>query len=170
MIGLWNRFDALALETVDGFVLHLQNVFRIHYTTAVTVFCLGATIVSALAGLAVFQGRFEWMRTPAAIIWLVLIGYLVHRFRTSYWRDRRYWNEECEAYWSAFADGFRRRTAAWRPMLLILPTITSATAVFDLLAGRPLVALTTIVAHFLPFVPMLLIVYAMCAPPRPVIR
>jgi hypothetical protein len=132
MIGYWKRFDEFCLETVDGFVLHLQSAFRIHYTTAVTAFCLGAITISALAGIVIFHGRFEWMRVPATVIWVSMIGFLVHRFRITYWRDRKYWNEECERYWSSFATGLRRRTAGWRPMLLI--------------------------------------VYAMCALPRPAVR
>lgn len=167
MIAAWKKFDELCLDAMDDFVVHLQAVFRIGYTTAVTGFCLGALAVAALAGVGSFRGAFEWMRTPASFVWIVLAVLMVVSFSRTYWRDGRNWGGAQREYWRRFAYGMRRRTEIGRPVLLLLPLLASATVPLDLASGRFLPALTTIVWNFLPFVTLLLIVYALCAPPRP---
>lgn len=166
MIAAWKRFDRLCLDAMDDFVVHLQSVFRIGYTSAVTGFCLCALAVAALAGVASFRGSFEWMRAPASVVWSVLALFMVASFSRTYWRDGRNWGAAQSDYWRRFAHGLRRRTEIGRPVLLMLPLFACATVPLDLADGRLLPALRTVVWSYLPFVTLLLIVYALCAPPR----
>lgn len=167
MSNLWIRIDQLCLETMDDFVAHLQSAFRLHYTTAVTGFSLGAAFVSALAGISMFRGSYEWMRLPASLFWAVLIALLIRWFARSYWRDRQRWNFDREMYWFAFAVGLKRRTRILRMVYCLLPLAMSLSAISDLAEGRFDLAARTIAGNIATFTPMLMLVCALCSPPRP---
>lgn len=168
MIHFWKKIDAFWLETVDGFVVHLQSVFRTNYATTVSLFSLAAATVSALGGIAIFRGQFASWRLPASLVWIALLASMIAMFRNSYWKDSRRWDDACVDHWTKFSYSLRRRTAALRATLLLLPVVTSAPMVILYLAqGQPLAATVTLMEHATPFIPMLLIVYAMCSPPAP---
>lgn len=167
MSNLWIRIDQLCLEAMDDFIAHLQSAIRLHYTTAVTGFSLGAAFVSALGGISMFRGTYEWMRLPACLLWAVPIALLIRWFARSYWRDRQRWNFDREMYWFTFAIGLKRRTKVLRMVYCLLPLAMSLSTICDLAEGRFVLGARTIVGNVVTFAPMFMLLCALCSPPRP---